>query len=86
MQHSFCNWVVDGLFWTHFKQKEQAHLASLGLNDSFQLPQDFTYLGHIDTLMISHNHYDHLCWHTVRHLPNRKTDEVISPTGLVPWF
>jgi L-ascorbate metabolism protein UlaG (beta-lactamase superfamily) len=50
--------------------------APLGIQD----------LGHIDTLVISHNHYDHLCWHTLKHLPNRQTVEVICPTGLMPWF
>ena len=50
--------------------------APLGIND----------LGHIDTLVISHNHYDHLCWDTLKHLPNRKSVEVIRPTGLAPWF
>lgn len=43
-------------------------------------------LGPIDTLVISHNHYDHLCWHTLKQLPNRQTIEVICPTGLMPWF
>ena len=43
-------------------------------------------LGHIDTLVISHNHYDHLCWHTLRYLPNKATVQVICPTGLGHWF
>ena len=41
-----------------------------------------TDLGQIDTLVISQNHYDHLCFHTLKHLPNRKTVEVMCPTGL----
>ncbi len=50
--------------------------APLGIQD----------LGPIDTLVISHNHYDHLCWHTLKHLPNKATVQVICPTGLMPWF
>ena len=38
-------------------------------------------LGPIDTLVISYNHCDHLCWHTLKQLPNRQTIEVICPTG-----
>jgi N-acyl-phosphatidylethanolamine-hydrolysing phospholipase D len=50
--------------------------APLGIRD----------LGPIDTLVISHNHYDHLCWHTLKHLPNKATVQVICPTGLGRWF
>jgi len=49
-------------------------------------PLSITDLGHVDTVVISNNHYDHLCWHTLKHLPNRETVEVICPTGLAHWF
>lgn len=49
-------------------------------------PLNILDLGPIDTLVISHNHYDHLCWHTLKHLPNKATVQVICPTGLGPWF
>lgn len=49
-------------------------------------PLNILDLGPIDTLVISHNHYDHLCWHTLKHLPNKATVQVICPTGLGSWF
>lgn len=49
-------------------------------------PLSITDLEPIDTLVISHNHYDHLCWHTLKQLNNKSDIEVICPTGLGSWF
>lgn len=43
-------------------------------------------IGQFDTLVISHNHYDHLCWHTLKQIPNKAAIHVVCPTGLKPWF
>ncbi|MGA1207992.1 MAG: MBL fold metallo-hydrolase [Litorivicinaceae bacterium] len=43
-------------------------------------------IGAFDTLVISHNHYDHLCWHTLKQIPNKSEIHVICPAGLRPWF
>ncbi|KIE28812.1 membrane protein [Streptomyces sp. MUSC 125] len=41
-------------------------------------------LPHIDAVVISHNHYDHLDAPTLRRLP--RTTPVLVPAGLGPWF
>lgn len=43
-------------------------------------------IGHIDTLVISHNHYDHLCWHTLKQIEDKASLHVVCPSGLKPWF
>lgn len=43
-------------------------------------------IGRFDTLVISHNHYDHLCWHTLKQIPNKAEIHVVCPAGLKPWF
>ena len=52
------------------------HSSSLSITD----------FGQIDTLVTPHNNYDHLCWDTLKHLPNRESVEVICPTGLASRF
>jgi N-acyl-phosphatidylethanolamine-hydrolysing phospholipase D len=69
-----------------FLANRASPLSFAGPRRFIPAPLGITDLGHIDTLVISHNHYDHLCWHTLKHLPNRETVEVICPTGLAPWF
>jgi L-ascorbate metabolism protein UlaG (beta-lactamase superfamily) len=49
-------------------------------------PLAITDLEPIDTLVISHNHYDHLCWHTLKQIKNKAAIEVICPSGLADWF
>ena len=49
-------------------------------------PLGITDLGQIDTLVISHNHYDHLYWQNLKHLTNRETVEIMCPTGLASWL
>ena len=67
-----------------FLANRASPLSFAGLQRFVPAPLGITDLGHTDTLVISHNYYDHLCWHTLKHLPNRKTVEVIHPTGLAP--
>lgn len=40
----------------------------------------------IDTIIISHNHYDHLDADTIKALPNKETTAVIVPLGLKSFF
>lgn len=40
----------------------------------------------IDLLVISHNHYDHLCIDTLRRLPNRAATTVVAPLKLGSFF
>lgn len=40
----------------------------------------------IDLLLISHNHYDHLCLDTLRRLPGRERTSVVVPLGLAPML
>jgi L-ascorbate metabolism protein UlaG (beta-lactamase superfamily) len=40
----------------------------------------------IDALIVSHNHYDHLCAATLRALPGKDRLQVIVPLGLAPFF
>ncbi len=69
-----------------FLANRASPLSFAGPRRFIPAPLGITDLGQIDTLVISHNHYDHLCWHTLKHLPNRETVEVMCPTGLASWF
>ncbi|HYM31375.1 MAG TPA: MBL fold metallo-hydrolase [Candidatus Cybelea sp.] len=40
----------------------------------------------IDTLIVSHNHYDHLCAPTVRALAGKRHMQVVVPLGLARFF
>lgn len=41
----------------------------------------------IDLVLISHNHYDHLCWATIRALLRAgQSPRFAVPMGLAPWF
>lgn len=40
----------------------------------------------IDLLVVSHNHYDHLCIDTLRRLPNRAAITVVAPLRLGAFF
>jgi N-acyl-phosphatidylethanolamine-hydrolysing phospholipase D len=40
----------------------------------------------IDVLIVSHNHYDHLCAPTLRALPGKAHMQVIAPLGLARFF
>ncbi|MER5443979.1 MBL fold metallo-hydrolase [Streptomyces sp. NPDC002790] len=44
----------------------------------------WTALPPVDAVVISHNHYDHLDWPTVRRLP--RDTPVLVPAGLARWF
>lgn len=61
-------------------------LSFAGPRRFVKAPLQLQDLGVIDTLVISHNHYDHLCWHTLKHLENKATVQVICPSGLASWF
>ncbi|MEV4837460.1 MBL fold metallo-hydrolase [Nonomuraea sp. NPDC049486] len=45
---------------------------------------DWEDLPPIDAVVISHDHYDHLDWPTVRRLP--RTTPMLVPAGLAKWF
>ena len=67
-----------------FLANRASPLSFAGPRRFIPAPLGITDLGQIDTLVISHNHYDHLCWPTLKHMPNHKIVEVIYPTGLAP--
>ena len=78
-------WTTD-FAGSIFLANRASPLSFSGPRRRIPAPLGITDLGHIDTVVISNNHYDHLCWHTLKHLPNRETIEVICPTGLAHWF
>lgn len=43
-------------------------------------------LSKIDTILITHNHYDHLDADTIQAIPNKDTVQVIVPLGLKSFF
>ena len=84
MLHSFCSSVVDGLFWIHFSANRASSWSFAGPRQFIPAPLGITNLDQIDTLVISNNHYNHLCWHTLKQLPNSETVEVVCPQGSLP--
>ncbi len=40
----------------------------------------------VDIILLSHNHYDHLCMPTIKALPNKDKVQVIIPLGLRSYF
>ncbi len=40
----------------------------------------------IDVIIVSHNHYDHLCRSTLAEIPGKDRIQVVAPKGLEPFF
>ena len=69
-----------------FLANRASPLSFAGPRRFVHAPLSITDLEPFDTLVISHNHYDHLCWHTLKQIKNPANIEVVCPTGLAKWF
>lgn len=67
--------------------KHAGPLGKLGAKRMVKAPLQAHQLPTIDYVLISHNHYDHLCWATIKALlKSGQNPHFIVPIGLGAWF
>jgi L-ascorbate metabolism protein UlaG (beta-lactamase superfamily) len=67
--------------------KHAGPFGKLGAKRMVKAPLQAHQLPKIDYVLISHNHYDHLCWATIKALlKSGQNPHFIVPIGLAAWF
>lgn len=69
-----------------FLSKFASPVSWAGPKRFVDLPIPINKLPHINIVLVSHNHYDHLDDKTVRQLENKNDIHVVVPLGLKPFF